>query len=117
MIVLVVDDDLDQLAIRSELFRTCGFTAIEAAGREQALQLAAEHRPGCVVMDLNLPTKAEGLALIRQLKEIDQSVHLIVLTGSDRRVLDNRAEATMVDAVLRKPAQSARLIRALKAYG
>jgi CheY-like chemotaxis protein len=51
------------------------------------------------------------------LKEIDQSVHLIVLTGSDRKVLDNRAEASMVDAVLRKPARSAQLIRTLKAYG
>jgi CheY-like chemotaxis protein len=117
MTVLVIDDDLDQLAIRAELLRTCGFTAIEAAGREQARRLAADNRPGCVVMDLNLPTKAEGLALIRELKEIDQSVHLIVLTGSDRKVLDNRAEATMVDAVLRKPARSAQLIRTLKAYG
>jgi two-component system response regulator RegA len=87
MIVLVVDDDHDQLAIRSELFRICGFTVIEATGRERARRLAADHRPGCAVMDLNLPTKAEGLALIRELKEIDQGVHVILLTGSDRKVL------------------------------
>jgi CheY-like chemotaxis protein len=117
MTVLVVDDDLDQLAVRAELFRSSGFTAIEAAGREQALQLAADHRPGCVVMDLNLPAKADGLALIRELKELDPNVHVILLTGSDRKVLDHRVEATMVDAVLRKPAQSSKLIRALKAYG
>jgi len=116
MTVLVVDDDRDQLTIRAELLRKCEFDVVEAAGREEARRLAADHRPGCVVMDLNLPTTEDGLALIRDLKEIDPHIHLIILTGLNRKVLERRLDATTVDHVLRKPAASAQLIRTLKAY-
>jgi YesN/AraC family two-component response regulator len=63
-----------------------------------------------------LPTSAEGLALIRDLKLINAKIHLLVLTGADTHVFERRTEATLVDEILRKPAVSAQLIEKLRAY-
>lgn len=116
MKVLVVDDDFDQLAIRALLLRKSGFEVFEAGGRLEARRLAADHHPDCAVIDLNMPTSADGLALIRELKRNDAKIHLIVLTGSDTHVFELRSEAALVDEVLKKPAVSAQLIQKLKAY-
>ncbi len=116
MKVLVVDDDFDQLEIRALLLRKSGFEVFEAGGRLEAQRLAADHRPDCAVIDLNMPTSAEGLALIRDLKLINPEIHLIVLTGADTQVFETRGEAALVDEVVKKPAGSAQLIQKLKAY-
>jgi DNA-binding response OmpR family regulator len=116
MKVLVVDDDFDQLEIRALLLRKSGFEVLEAGCRLEARRLAADHQPDCAVIDLNLPTSAEGLALIRELKLINAKIHLIVLTGADTQVFELRSEAALVDEVLKKPAVSARLIQKLRAY-
>jgi two-component system, OmpR family, response regulator ResD len=116
MKVLVVDDDLEQLSIRAMLLERSGFQVIEASDGTRARQLAAEHRPACVLMDLNLPAPSEGLALIRDLKAIDGNMRLFVLTGSDPRSFRKHPEASMVDGVFGKPASSAAVIRKLKAY-
>jgi DNA-binding response OmpR family regulator len=116
MKVLVVDDDYDQLEIRALLLRKSGFDVLEAGGRIEARRLAKDHQPDCAVMDLNLPSSAEGLALIRDLKSINARMHLIVLTGSNTHVLETHSEAALVDDVLKKPAVSAKLIQKLRAY-
>lgn len=116
MKVLVVDDDLDQLSIRSMLLEKSGFEVVKATDAKHARDVAAEHRPNCVLMDLNLPTYAEGLALIHDLKALDGNMRLFILTGSDPRRFRQHPEAKMVDAVFGKPASSAALIRKLKSY-
>jgi len=116
MKVLVVDDDLEQLSIRAMLLERSGFEVIKASDGTNARQLAVEHRPTCVLMDLNLPTHAEGLALISDLKAIDDNIHLFILTGSDARSFRQLPEAKMVDGVFGKPASSAAIIRKLRAY-
>jgi DNA-binding response OmpR family regulator len=116
MKVLVVEDDVDQLNIRALLLRRSGFEVFEAGTRFEARRLAAFHYPDCAVMDLNMPTVSEGLALIRDLKLINANMHVIVLTGADTHVFEMRSEAALVDQVFKKPAVSAQLIRKLKAY-
>ncbi len=114
--VLIVDDDPEQLSIRKMLLEERGFTVVDASDASGARRLASEHRPACVLMDLNLPTAVEGLALIRDLKALDSNMHVLVLTGSDPRSLRKHPEASLVDEVFRKPTSSAALIRKLKAY-
>lgn len=116
MKVLVVDDDSEQLSIRTMLLEKSGFEVVEASDAMRALQLAAEERPNCVLMDLNLPTHADGLALIRDLKALDGNMRLFVLTGTDPRRFRQLPEAKLVDGVFGKPASSAALIRRLRAY-
>lgn len=116
MKILVVDDDQDQRHLRSQLLIRHGFDTFEAPDRATATRLAIEHRPSAVVLDLGLPTTEDGLALIRELRSLDAAVHLIVLTGRNRRILETRPEAELIDHLMVKPASTAQLVRALRAY-
>ncbi len=116
MKVLLVDDDVEQLSIRTMLLEKSGFAVVKASDAKRAREVAAEHRPNCVLMDLNVPTYADGLALIHDLKAMDDNVRVLILTGSDPRRFRQYPEARLVDGVFGKPTSSAALIRKLKTY-
>lgn len=116
MKVLVVDDDQDQRQLRSQLLARHGFEALEAPDGVTAKTLAIEHRPRAVVLDLGLPTLDDGLALIRELRSLDEDVRLIVLTGRLRSSFESRPEAKLVNDLLIKPTSTARLVRTLRSY-
>jgi DNA-binding response OmpR family regulator len=114
MRVLLADDDSEQLALRSMLLGRSGFEILEAADRNAALKLAAEQRPECAVIDLRFPTESIGLQLIRELKELNSGMHLVVLTGADPEKFRLRPERKLVDQVIVKGASSAHLLERLR---
>lgn len=112
--VLIADDDEDQLIVRSLLLECAGFSVTRASDVSSALRLAAATQPHCAVIDLRLPTEAEGLHLIRGLKEMSKDLELFVLTGADPKVLLAGPEGAFVREVLLKPIPSGRLVECLK---
>jgi FixJ family two-component response regulator len=79
-IVFLVDDDPQVLRAHARLMRE---HALATATFESAEAFLAEHdasRPGCLVLDLNLPG-LDGLALQRRLAERGSSRPIIFLTG------------------------------------
>jgi DNA-binding NtrC family response regulator len=115
MKVLLADDDLDQLSIRSMLLERSGFETIGAADHVSAAELAASQKPECAVIDLRLPTEERGLWLIGQLKRLDPAIHIIVLTGGNPERLARQTAASLVEEIIVKGASSGPLIRKLKA--
>lgn len=103
--LLVVEDDSAQLDLRAQVLRTAGHTVRKARNAEQALRIA----PGCAlaVLDLRMPDAAAGAALIESLRERHPALPLIVLSGSDQ---DLRKIEGRVDAALKKPVRTARLL-------
>ena len=85
-----------------------------ASGGEEAVALAAEHKPDVVLMDLEMPD-LDGIEATRRIRAADSDVNVVVLTAfSDRsRILD----AIDVGAVgyLLKDAEPHELIRGLQA--
>ncbi len=78
--ILVVDDNevfRDRLA---RAFRDRGYETRTAADCEQALASANEDSPELAVVDLRMPGRS-GLELLRDLKQIDPSTKVIMLTG------------------------------------
>ena len=114
MKVLVVDDDRDQLFLRSMLLEHSGFQIVQASNGRTAIEQARRTSPACAVMDLCIPTEAAGLQLIRDLRNWDATMRLIVLTGSDPSRLRNRPEGLLVDELLVKPASTGELIERLR---
>lgn len=115
MKVLVADDDHDQLSLRCMLLSRSGFEALPAETAAHAMHLAAVHRPACAVLDLRLPTRERGLQLIQDLKTLDPSLHVFVLTGSDARLLAHAPESALIDAVVTKGSSSSALLEKLRA--
>lgn len=87
--ILLVDDDVDQLALRSLVLQHHGFEPACASDPGSALEWARQNLPGVAVVDLGLPTEDQGWLLISRLKETLPELSIVVLTGVSRA----RAEA------------------------
>lgn len=114
MKILIVDDDVDQRQIRALLLSQVGFDVLEAGDAASAKTIAGSGCPKAAVVDLRLPTVEDGLALIRDLKAMDSTMRIIVLTGSKTNVLEMRPERLLVEQLLIKPAPAAYLIAAIR---
>ncbi|WIG92943.1 response regulator [Myxococcus sp. SDU36] len=91
--VLVTDDDERFRERLVRAFVRHGFQAHGAASAQAALEAARALRPGYAVVDLRLPD-GSGLELVRELKALDASITVVVLTGYG-------SIATAVEAVRR----------------
>jgi DNA-binding response OmpR family regulator len=84
--ILVVDDEPDVLLLCRMNLEHAGHQVIEAPDGERGLQLAREHRPDAVILDLMLPN-VDGYEVLRSLNEdpagIDPAV--VVLTAKARQ--------------------------------
>ncbi len=78
--LLVVDDD-DFFRERLErAFVRRGYTVFTAANYEEAMVHVKADHPEMAVIDLKMPGK-NGLELLRDIKEIDSEIRIVVLTG------------------------------------
>jgi two-component system response regulator RegA len=78
--LLIVDDDT---AFRERLVRAMrdrGYEAIGVPDHASALEAAREDTPELALVDLRLPGES-GLAVVRDLKALDPSTVVVVLTG------------------------------------
>lgn len=114
--MLVIDDDLAFNRVLVRALSQRGFDVYGATDGEGALELAGDHLPEFIVLDLNLAGES-GLKLIRPLLELSPHARILVLTGY-------ASIATAVDAVklgatqyLAKPASVDSILRALSADG
>jgi two-component system response regulator RegA len=78
--LLIVEDDtpLRERLIRA--MRDRGYETRGASDHTSALDIAREESPELALVDLRLPGES-GLTVIRQLKELDPSTVVVVLTG------------------------------------
>ena len=100
--VLVIDDDDTVRASVVEFFATLGYTARSASTAAHGRQLAAEHAPDVVLLDLHLPD-ASGLDALDALRADDPEVGVVILTGfADVRIAVTAIQHGAAD-VLEKP--------------
>jgi two-component system response regulator RegA len=110
--LLVVDDDRMFCRVLSEALARRGFAVVTAHSVDQALDVVGDDPPSHAVVDLSMPG-ASGLVLVRQLREMDAGMRILVLTGY-------ASVATAVEAIklgathyLAKPADTEEIIAAL----
>jgi DNA-binding NarL/FixJ family response regulator len=85
-----------------------------ATGGEEAVALAAEHKPDVVLMDLEMP-EIDGIEATRRIRAADQGVNVVVLTAfSDRGRILRAIDAGAVGYLL-KDAEPDELVRGLHA--
>jgi DNA-binding NtrC family response regulator len=106
--ILVVDDDDTVRDTLVEFFESLGHTARGAGTATEGRQLAAEHAPDVVLLDLRLPDADGGVAL-EALKADDPDLAIIVLTGfADVKTAVQAMQRGAVD-LLEKPVDLAAL--------
>lgn len=110
--MLIVEDDRDQLLVRSMLLRHNGFEVFEADSYDSGIKVASHNQVDCVVVDLFLPTEKDGLSLIRDLKTVRPLLQVLVLTGSTPRL--KSPEIEMADGIFAKGTSVRLLLNRLK---
>ncbi len=109
----------DHAIVRSGLERLLGTTTdIEvvagAADGEEAVGLAAEHRPDVVLMDLSMPN-VDGIEATRRILDQNDEVQVVVLTSiSDRGKIEAALDAGAIGYLL-KDAEPDEVIRGIRA--
>lgn len=117
--LLLVDDEPDFLRATSTALSRRGFAVTTASSGEEALAALQGSRPDLMVLDLKMPGLG-GIETLRRLRETDQTLPVIILTGhGDVDAAIAGIRLSVVD-FLQKPIdvdQLAARIRALLVHG
>jgi two-component system response regulator RegA len=111
--LLIVDDDS---AFRERLVRAMrerGFEATGAADHPSAIDAAREESPELAVVDLRLPGES-GLAVVRDLKALDASTVVVVLTGYGSIATAVESIKLGAASYLTKPADADQIVAAFE---
>jgi CheY-like chemotaxis protein len=102
--VLVIDDEADVRLLYRVNLRHAGYEVLEADGGERGIEVALEHLPDAVVLDLMMP-RVDGFEVLRALRADPGAGEMPVLVlTADTRVDGRRACFDLgADEVITKP--------------
>ena len=80
--VLVVDDEPLILEVLAEHFKS-EFDVETAPNGADALGAILRQRPDVVLLDINMP-RMNGVAVLRDIKQIDESIPVIMVTANEQ---------------------------------
>lgn len=78
--ILLVEDDDSIRETLSEVFMKQGYRSFSCASGEKALEYFERYSVDLVLLDLRLPGKS-GLELLKEIKELDEELPIIVMTA------------------------------------
>jgi FixJ family two-component response regulator len=111
-ISIVDDDEAVRLAI-GMLVESCGWEARGYASAREFLDEPACSRPGCLILDLDMPGM-NGVELLHRLEAEGRPLPTIVVTGYADSPLADEARRSGVRAVIKKPFRDDLLIDRLR---
>jgi PAS domain S-box-containing protein len=117
MTALVVDDSSVNRRILASLIESAGARVITAAGGLEAVDLARQHRPDVILMDLRMED-IDGFEATRRIHAIPEtaSVPVLAVTASPFEELKEAARAAGCVDFLPKPMRAARLFETLERH-
>ncbi len=111
--VLIVEDDPNTATLVQTYLERDGFQTIKAADGETALQLARQHQPGFVVLDVMLP-RLDGWEVCRQLRTFSD-VPILMLTAREEEIDRVTGLSLGADDYVVKPFSPRELVARVKA--
>ncbi len=112
-VIMVVDDDPSMIRMIAESLEPHGFEILSAGDGNKGLACVEFYRPDLVILDLMMP-KRSGLLVLEGMREMDQYIPAIMITGNDGSRHRHYAEILGVDAYLNKPIRMEVLIRTVQ---
>jgi two-component system, response regulator RegA len=114
--VLIVDDDDRLRTALVRAFTLRGWAALSAAGMDEAIQSAKESSPDLVTVDLRMPGE-NGLSVVRELRALDSTTFILVLTGYGSIATAMDAVRLGADHYMSKPADADQILAAFESAG
>ena len=117
--VLIAEDSQDTRIMLKRAFELKGYSVIEAADGNEALEAMHDYHPSLVVIDLNMPV-VDGLETIKKIRHQEapgEHVPIVAITAFDVYGMKEAAIETGCNSYLSKPLDMEELDRALKGLG
>ena len=97
--ILIVEDNELNMKLFNDLLESKGYEVIQTRNGMETLNLAREHKPDLILMDIQLP-EVSGLDVTRWLKEDDElapipviAVTAFAMQGDEQRIRQGGCEA------------------------
>jgi two-component system cell cycle response regulator DivK len=102
--VLVVEDNEKNMKLFRDVLQATGYRLLEATTGERAMELALEHEPNLVLMDIQLPD-IDGVEALGRLRahERTASIPVVALTAQAMQGDRERFLAAGFDGYVSKP--------------
>jgi DNA-binding response OmpR family regulator len=100
--ILAVDDEPGICDILKKTFGAIGFTVLTATNGKEAVALVKKEKPGIVFLDISM-LGMSGFDVLKEIKRIDPSIKVNMLTVMDDVKAKETAKALGADEFITKP--------------
>jgi len=100
--LLTVDDELDVCEFIRDFFTQRGYKVFIALNGKDALAVVKKEKPKIVFLDVIMP-QMNGLEVLRQIKETEPGIKVIMVSVADDKETKEKALALGADEFIRKP--------------
>lgn len=103
-VILVIEDDELNRKLAKDVLRIGGYQMIEACDAESGLELAREHQPDLILMDIHLP-RMDGYQATKLIKSDEslKTIPVIALTALAMKGDEEKALASGCSGYITKP--------------
>ena len=102
MKILVVDDEVEVASFLCAFLKRLGLTSEKANSGKEAIDTFNRYKPEWVFLDIKMPDM-DGLELLKKMKEIDNNIKAIMITGKDDDTVQNEARLIGASDYIVKP--------------
>jgi two-component system cell cycle response regulator DivK len=115
--ILIVEDNETNMKLFRDVLVATGYRTLEATNGTQAFDLAVEHAPDLVLMDIQLPD-VDGADVLRRLRadERTSSLAVLALTAQAMRGDRGRFLTAGFDGYLSKPVDVLELVGTVRKH-
>ena len=115
--VLIVEDNELNMKLFNDLLEAKGYNVVQTRNGLTALDLAKEHRPDLILMDIQLP-EVSGLEVTKWIKEDETiaSIPVIAVTAFAMKGDEERIRQGGCEAYISKPISVATFIKTIQYY-
>ena len=115
--VLVVEDNELNMKLFHDLLEANGYNIVQTRNGLEAIDLAREHHPDLILMDIQLP-EVSGLEVTKWIKEDDElrTIPVIAVTAFAMKGDEERIRQGGCEAYLSKPISVTKFLETVKTY-
>lgn len=105
-LILVVDDEPSVIDTVTRMLARSGYETLSARSGEEAIEIAQEHVPNLILLDVRMPIM-DGISTLKNLKQIEKLRHVPVIIMTGYASLETAIRSLRLGAVdyLQKPIQ------------
>jgi CheY-like chemotaxis protein len=115
--ILLAEDNLDNRTIYRTILEHMGYRVVEATDGQAAVDLALEHLPALILMDISMPVM-DGWAAARAIRAAPSTagIPIVALTAHALATDRSRAEEEGFDSYLAKPVEPRRVVEEVRRF-